>query len=145
MSQPSMRPVRAVIRERFVIHHRQRAGQPEAGRTSVRVRLRTKFHRTTAKHFRTRLELHVNFQTDGDDVIRHSKGESDGTTNFLFPFHRVIQRLLELERFHLGGDCGVIRGFDQTFILEQVHELSVRDHIGNLRVSTQCQNFRILA
>ncbi len=133
------------MRQRFVIHHRQRAGQPEADRAGVRVRLGAKFHRTTAKHLRTRLELHVNLEADGDDVIRHSKGESVGTTNFLFPFHRVIQRLLELERFHLGGDCGVIRGFDQTFILQQVHELSVRDHVGNLRISAQCQNFRILA
>ncbi len=55
--------------QRFVIHHRQGAGQPEANRTSVRVRFGAKFNRTRAKHFRARLELNVDFKADGGDVL----------------------------------------------------------------------------
>ena len=55
--------------QRFLIHHRQRAGQPEANRTSVRVRLGAKFNRRSAKHFGSRLELHVHFQSDRRDVV----------------------------------------------------------------------------
>ena len=55
--------------QRFLIHHRQRAGQPEANRTRVRVRLRAKFNWRSAKHFGARLELHVHFKTDGRDVV----------------------------------------------------------------------------
>src|SRR5664279_3376265 len=50
-----------------MIHYRQRARQPEAGRTGTRIRRRAEFHRTSAEHFRTRLELDVNLETDGSE------------------------------------------------------------------------------
>ena len=56
--------------ERFVVHHWQRAGQPEASRTSVRVRRRSEFHPATAEHFRARLELDVHFETNGSEHCR---------------------------------------------------------------------------
>jgi hypothetical protein len=35
----------------------------------MRVRLGPEFNRTTAKHLRTRLQLHVHFETYGGDVV----------------------------------------------------------------------------
>jgi hypothetical protein len=56
----------------FVIHHGQGARQPEANRTSIRVRFCAKFNRTRAKHLRARLELNVDFKANGGEVLHCS-------------------------------------------------------------------------
>jgi hypothetical protein len=52
-----------------MIHHRQGAGHTEADWTRVRIWLRSKLNRRSAKHFRARLELDVYFQADRCDVV----------------------------------------------------------------------------
>ena len=52
-----------------MIHHRQRTGQARGKSDKCAIRRRAKFHRASAKHLRARLELDVNFEADGGEII----------------------------------------------------------------------------
>ena len=56
--------------DRLAIEHRQRAGQPEAHRTDVRVRRRAERGRTAAEDLGGRQQLGVDLQPD-DGFDRH--------------------------------------------------------------------------
>jgi hypothetical protein len=55
----------------LLVHDGKGAGKAETDRTEIGVRFSAMFHGAAAKHFRSRLQLHVNFQTNSGDVFRH--------------------------------------------------------------------------
>ena len=57
--------------ESLLVHHRQGAGHAHADWTNIGIRLGSIFHGAGTKHFAARLELHVNLEADGGDVISH--------------------------------------------------------------------------
>ena len=57
--------------ESFLVHHRQGAGHAHADWTNIGIRFGSIFHGAGTKHFAARLELHVNLEADGGDVISH--------------------------------------------------------------------------
>ena len=61
----------AVIFSASLIHHRQRAGEAEADRAGVRVRLRAILDGAAAEHLAAGLELDVDFEADGGNVRGH--------------------------------------------------------------------------
>jgi hypothetical protein len=52
-----------------MIHHWQCTRQTEANWASMRIWFSPKFDRRSAKHLGARLELNVNLETNGSDVV----------------------------------------------------------------------------
>ena len=141
--------------QRVMIHHRQGAGHTEADWTRVRIWLRSKLNRRSAKHFRARLELDVYFQADRCDVVHATQ---DLTTNehestrirrsvqrlrlisvhsclfVVIALQRVIERALQIEFFDPIREDGIVCGVDDALSLEKIKETSLRNHLGDLRV-----------
>ena len=70
------------VLDRLLVDHRQRAGQAEADRAAVRVRLLAEGQRARAEHLRPRVELDVDLQADDGLEVGHDRArrsvEADG-------------------------------------------------------------------
>src|SRR5438132_4600345 len=66
------------------------------------------------------------------------------TASALVRLRRVIERLLEIELLQFLDQLRIVRGIDDFFVLQKIDKVPLRDHLRDLRIVAQRNNFWVL-